>query len=105
MKTNIKQKMYNKIIKNKNINHVIIFGLQFCPYSLSSINYCKSNLILYKFYKIDKYKNQIIDVLHQLSLDHTSLNINKTHDTFPVIFYNKIFIGGYTELEKYNLKN
>ena len=84
-------------INNKKYT-VIFFGLSYCPYSLKTKEYLKLHNIKYKYYKIDKYYNNFFIILQKLSDINPNLNININHKTFPVIFYNKKFIGGYDNL-------
>ena len=49
---------------------------------------------------MDKYYEIFIPILEKLIKLNPSLQINPEHRTFPVIFYNKKFIGGYSDLIK-----
>jgi len=88
--------IYKKIFKS-NCN-IIIFGLSYCGYSKAAINYLKQKKICYKYYEIDNIYDIFFEKIIGLSNLHPELNINLSHKTFPVIFVNKKFIGGYTEL-------
>ena len=91
-------KLYEKI--NNNEKKVIVFGLSYCEYCKNTIIHLKNNNISFKYYKIDKYYNIFFNLLSELSKVYTNLNINLNHTTFPVIFINQKFIGGYTDLIK-----
>jgi glutaredoxin len=99
-------KKINKLIKVINNcaenNHVLLLGLSYCPYTSKSKNYLKSNNIKYIYYTVDKYYDIFIDLLNQLNNKDSSFEININHKTFPIIFYNNKFIGGYSELIKYD---
>lgn len=94
--------MNSKIIKlNKKIfnqNHVVIFGLSYCSYSKATIKYLKLHNMQYKYYVIDKIYDIFFDLLHKLSIYNPNLNINLTHNTFPIIFNKNKFIGGYDNI-------
>ncbi len=77
---------------------IIIFGLSYCGYCEASKNYLKTKNLSYKYYKIDNIYDIFFIKINELSRLHPELNINLSHKTFPVIFLNKQFIGGYTEL-------
>jgi glutaredoxin len=96
---NIKtMQMIKKIIENKNI--YIIFGITNCRYCKNAIEHMNKNSLPYKYYAMDKYCKIFITILNKISNEKPLLKINKNHDTFPVIFYNNKFIGGYRELIK-----
>ncbi len=90
--------LYKKIINNN--NKVIVFGLPGCGYCISTIKYLKNKNIQYKFYDIKKIYNKFFKLLIQVKELHPELLFNPTHKTVPVIFYNKSFIGGYSDLIK-----
>jgi len=89
-------KLYQKINDNKDT--FIIFGLSYCGYSSGAKKYLKSKDIKYKYYNIDQDYNIFFKLLNQVSKIDKNLEINPEHKTFPVIFYNKNFIGGYSDL-------
>jgi glutaredoxin len=92
----IVKKIYNKIIINDNT--IIIFGLSSCSYCKKAIKWCQDHDASFKYYNVDKYHKIFINIIRDLiKLDNT-LDINPDHNSFPVIFYKKKFIGGYTEL-------
>ena len=91
-------KLYKKINKNNDV--VIVFGLSTCGYCNAAIEYLNKNSIPYKYYKINKYYNIFFKILLKLVKIHPELMFDITHKTFPVIFINKKFIGGYSDLIK-----
>jgi glutaredoxin len=99
-------KKINKLIKVINNcaenNYVLLLGLSYCPYTIKSKKYLKSNDIKYIYYSVDKYYDIFIDLLNKLNNKDNSFEININHKTFPIIFYNSKFIGGYSDLIEYN---
>ena len=85
---------------NTNANTYLIFGLSTCGYCKKSLVYMKEKNLQYKYYEMDKYYEIFIPILEKLIKLNPSLKINPAHRTFPVIFYNKKFIGGYSDLIK-----
>ncbi len=88
--------IYKKIFKNK--YPVVIFGLSYCGFCSSAQRYLDEKKIKYKYYKIDDIYDIFFTKLLELAKTNPELGINLSHKTFPVIFINKKFIGGYTEL-------
>jgi len=88
----------NKI--NTNANTYLIFGISTCGYCKKTLVYMKEKNLQYKYYEMDKYYQIFIPILEKLIKLNPSLQINPEHRTFPVIFYNKKFIGGYSDLIK-----
>jgi glutaredoxin len=88
-----------KIINNQ--NYFIIFSLSFCNYSKKTKEYLKNKQLKYKNYVVNKYYNNFFTLLKKLSKSNPLLNINLNHKTFPIIFYNNKFIGGYDDLIKF----
>lgn len=91
-------KLYKKISNDK--KDVIFFGLSYCEYSKKTLELLKKHKISYKYYVIDKYYNIFFNVLNEVFKLFPNLGINPNHKTFPLIFYKKKFIGGYTEFKK-----
>jgi len=93
----------NKIIKQADENDtVLLLGLSYCPFTLKSKDFLNSNNIKYKYYTIDKYHDIFINLLFELNEKNKNLNIDINHKTFPIIFYKNKFIGGCSDLIKYN---
>jgi glutaredoxin len=88
--------LYKKIVKNN--DNVVVFGLSYCGYCISTIKYLKKKNIPFKFYRIDKIYNIFFKLLLQVKESHPELSFNPNHQTVPVIFYNENFIGGYSDL-------
>ena len=91
-------KLYNKI--NENNKEIIFFGLSYCEYCKDTIKMLNEKKITYKYYVIDKHFNIFFDILLKVSELHPNLKIINSHKTVPVIFINKKFIGGFTNLQK-----
>jgi glutaredoxin len=90
--------IYKKIVKNK--DNVVVFGLSYCGYCESTKKYLQKKKIPFKFYQIDEIYNIFFKLLLKVKELHPELSFNPNHKTFPVIFYNKNFIGGYSDLIK-----
>lgn len=85
---------------NTNDNTYLIFGISTCGYCKKTLSYMEENNLQYKYYVMDKYYEIFIPILDKLIDLSYDLKINPEHRTFPVIFYNKKFIGGYSDLIK-----
>jgi len=106
MKNNNQQIIISKTLQilykiNNNNNIFLIFGISNCKYCNNSKDLLNLNFLQYKFYNVEKYRNIFISILHELNNFDNNLNIDLSHQTFPAIFYNQKFIGGYTQLEKF----
>ena len=106
MNKNIDNKIVTKaeqILEKINFNEdtFLIFGLSTCKYCKNVLEFSKTNSLQFKYYEMDKYYEIFIPILNKLTELDFELNIDPTHRTFPVIFYNKKFIGGYSDLIKY----
>ena len=89
-------KLYNKI--NNCNKPIIVFGLSYCGYSKNTKEYLQSKKINYKFYIIDKYYDIFFNLLNKISKLNPNFNINIEYKMVPIIFINKKFIGGYSDL-------
>ena len=88
--------MLEKIKNNKKL--YTIFGLSTCGYCKKTLSYMKDNNLEFKYYDMDKYYEIFVPILNKLTNLEPSLKINPEHRTFPVIFFNEKFIGGYSDL-------
>jgi glutaredoxin len=94
---------------NKQDNHTILFELpsqrEFTIYCKKSCSYCEKAItllenkkVIYYVIKSDDYclknKNEFISFVQEKTK-------NKWNKTFPIIFHNEKYIGGFTDLEKY----
>jgi len=98
---NIIKKVNKLILKINEFNDskkFLVLGLSECPFSLKTKEYLKSHNLNYKFYNIDNYREIFFQLLNKLSDIKPEFNINLNHKTFPVIFYNNKFIGGFSDL-------
>lgn len=102
----------NKIVKNlydkltSTPNFVVVFGksIKKCGYCKQTIKYLKKYKIPFKYYQLDQIYPYFFELLHQMIKIHPELAFDANHKTFPVIFYNQNFIGGYDDLlKKFNL--
>lgn len=78
-----------KILTRDNMNKFVIFYIDNCPFSYNALQYLDKKP--HKAYKI-RNKTKFFEDIGKLGL------IPDSHRTFPVIFYNKQFIGGYSNL-------
>jgi len=106
MNENVERKVISKAGQmlekiNTNKDTFLIFGLSTCKYCKNALEHAEKNSLQFKYYEMDKYYEIFIPILNKLSELNSKLNIDPTHRTFPVIFYNKTFIGGYTDLVNY----
>lgn len=83
---------------NCNVSDIpfVVFYKQGCPYSEKAVNYLKEKNKAFRVYFIkDKDKDRLFKCL----TESNSLPVNKiNHRTFPTIFHNKQFVGGYSDL-------
>ena len=92
------KQILSKIVENKDT--YLIIGISTCGYCKRTLSYVKENNLQFKYYEMDKYYKLFIPILQKLIKLNSSLKIKEDHNTFPVIFYNNKFIGGYTDLIK-----
>jgi len=91
---------YDKIVTNKNF--YIVFGIDKCSYCTKTIDWLYANNKSFKYYNIIKYRSIFINILKKINEYDPELSININHETFPVIFYNGKWIGGYSDIIHYN---
>ena len=70
--------LYKKIVKNN--DNVVVFGLSYCGYCISTIKYLKKKNIPFKFYRIDKIYNIFFKLLLQVKELHPDINPNLPSD-------------------------
>ena len=90
------KQILDKIDANKDT--YLIFGISTCGYCKKTILYMNEHNLRYKYYDLDKYYEIFIMILNQIRKMRPSLNIKTDHQTFPIIFYNNKFVGGYNDL-------
>lgn len=87
--------------KINNNNKIIIFGKIDCLYCQKTIELLHNKNKKFKFYKLtDDNINLFYELIKELSIVKPEFKININYKTVPIIFINKIFIGGYAELKK-----
>lgn len=95
---------YNQIV-NKIITApsdvFIIFYSPSCIYSMMALNLLRKSNFKYKSYNIDKIRGNMSTVKSMLSQNYALINYNLGHNTKPVIFYNRKFLGGYSNLKEF----
>lgn len=92
-------KIINKI-KNDHPEKYIIIHRPGCGYCLEALKVLKEKEIPHKKYNIDNQtfgKERLFEILRE---HHNEISFDMNHNTFPIIFYNGKFIGGYNELLK-----
>ncbi len=97
-KQELKKYAQNLISKINYTNKLIIFGLSYCGYTTKAKEYAIKKRISFKYIEIDDKYNIFFKILSLANLLNPNLDINLNHNTFPIIFYNNKFIGGYDDL-------
>jgi glutaredoxin len=97
-KQELKKYAHNLISKINYTNKLIIFGLSYCGYTIKAKEFAIKKRISFKYIEIDDKYNIFFKILSVANLLNPSLDINLNHNTFPIIFYNNKFIGGYDDL-------
>ena len=94
--------MINKVVKKifNNDDKFTIFYSEWCPWSMKAVDLLKEKKVEFKGYKIENVGEDMKSLSEQF-LKEPSLDYNPKHLTRPVIFKNKKFIGGYTDLVQY----
>lgn len=90
------KQILEKIYNNKNT--YLVFGISSCSYCKKTIELLETKNLKFKYYDMTNHYSIFPSILHQLHALDNKLFIDKMHETFPVIFYNKLFIGGFTDL-------
>lgn len=90
-------KLYAKIYDSD--KKIIFFGLSYCEYCKKTIELLKKHKITYKYYQIDNCYNIFFTILRNVSKLYPNFEIEPNCKTVPVIFFNRKYIGGYTELK------
>ena len=88
-----------KKIVNVESDTYIIFFVEGCPYCDKARELLKENRVRYKGYDINTIDGGMPELLRVLVAYKDLINFDPKHITKPIIFYNKKFIGGKTELE------
>ncbi len=80
-------------------NKYVIFYSDWCGYSNKALELLRTKNVPYKRYIIDEIKTirTVEELVQKLSVN-TSLQVNTSHKTRPIIFYDGRFIGGYSDL-------
>lgn len=94
--------MTNIIVKKilDNDTKFTIFYSEWCPWSVKAVNLLKEKNVKFKGYIIDKICKDV-KTLSKYFLEDSSINYDPNHLTRPIVFKNKKFVGGYTELVEY----
>ena len=97
-KQELKKYAQNLISKINTANKLIIFGLSYCGYTIKAKEFAITKKISFKYIEIDDKYNIFFKILSIANKLNPNLDINLNHSTFPIIFYNNKFIGGYDDL-------
>lgn len=90
---------YYKVINNYD-EFIVFFRDINCPFCKNTFIFLKQQGKSYRAFKIEN-KEAFIQCIN-----NGLYNFNSYHNTFPIIFYKKMFLGGYTELlNSFNLNN
>ena len=71
----------------------VIYGADWCRYCKNAMIFLTKNRASFIYYDVN-----CISVGGTQNLIHNLKPFIGTHNTIPIIFYNDVFIGGYTEL-------
>lgn len=82
----------------------ILFYSPNCPYGRKALSLLKNSTFKWKSYNIETIDGGLMALLDVLNKNHMLDEYNKkyftNHKSQPLIFYNKKFIGGASDLEK-----
>ena len=92
-------KLIENITNDEYLDHYIIFYSTWCGYSQKAIELLKDKNVKFKGYIIENIDGDMTVLLNKLIKNKDIIKFNSEHKTRPIIFYNKIFIGGYSELK------
>jgi len=101
-KQELKKYAQNLITKINKTNKLIIFGLSYCGYTIKAKEFAIKKRISFKYIEIDDKYNIFFTILTIANKLNPNLDIDLNHSTFPIIFYNNKFIGGYDDLILFN---
>lgn len=101
-KQELRKYAQNLISKINKTNKLIIFGLSYCGYTIKAKEFAIKKRISFKYIEIDDKYNIFFKILTIANKLNPNLDINLNHSTFPIIFYNNKFIGGYDDLILFN---
>ena len=100
--------MSNNILEKEEFNYVSPYEKDFTIYTKSGCKFCTE---VKKLLKLNKLEYQIIDCDEYLLdnkqqfLDFIETISGQKVKTFPIVFNNRKFIGGYIETDKFILSN
>jgi glutaredoxin 1 len=72
----------------------VVFGRPGCPYCIKAQQLLRDRRADFQFYDLNSTDGQSVYLSGYRTL------VPSTHNTVPVVFWNKHFIGGYTELQQ-----
>ena len=92
-------KLIENITNDEYSDYYIIFYSTWCGYSQKAIELLKDKNVKFKGYIIENIDGDMTVLLNKLIKNKDIIKFNPEHKTRPIIFYNKKFIGGYSELK------
>ena len=93
----MEEKILNKIMNAETDVYVIFFDYG-CRYSENALELLRKSNVKYKGYQIADIQGGLTELTNILAKNSDKMNYDISHKTKPVIFFNRKFIGGYTEL-------
>jgi len=75
---------------------ITIYIYKKCPYSINAIRFCKENNLKYISIDMEIYGGKE-NVIKQLK-ENGYMNRNNSHNTAPIIFEERKFVGGFDGL-------
>lgn len=76
----------------------VVYGKKNCSFCVNACSWFELNQISYRYYDIDKFiSEKRIQNINEV-YEYLGKKRIKNHKTVPLIFYNGVFIGGYTDL-------
>lgn len=98
----------NNNLQEEKITYILPYDSDFTIYTKSGCKFCSE---VKKLLKINKLKYMVVDCDDYLLdnkeqfLDFIATICGKTVKTFPIVFFNENFVGGYIETDKFILSN
>jgi glutaredoxin len=92
-------KIIENICSDKYSDYYIILYSSWCGYSQNAIQLLNDKNVKFKGYIIENIDGDMSKLLKILNKNKDKIDFNSNHTTRPIIFYNKKFIGGYSELK------
>ena len=95
----MEDKILKKILEIDDDTYIIFFDYG-CRYSEGALDLLRKSDVKYKGYQIVDIEGGLTYLINVLKKHANDIDFTSDHNTKPVIFFNKKFIGGFTELDK-----